>query len=388
MLTIPAPIAPPPRILMGPGPSDVAPSVLTAMAQPTLGHLDPYFLEIMDQIRDMLRALLGTENSLTMPMSGTGSAGMETCLVNLIEPGDRVLIGSNGVFGGRMAEVSRRAGAAVVVVERPWGEPLTPADFAEAEGDFKLIALVHAETSTGALSDLSGFRALADERDALLVVDAVTSLGGVPVEMDRHGIDALYSGSQKCLSCPPGLSPVSFSPRAVAVLQSRLTPVQSWYLDLNLIARYWGGERAYHHTAPVNLLYGLHEALRLALVEGAAARHDRHARNGTALVAGLEAMGLELPVAPAARMPQLTVVSVPNGVDEAAVRRHLLAAHRLEIGGGLGAAKGKVWRVGLMGAAATRENVTCFLSALDEVLRAAGYTPTADPIRAAEACWR
>ncbi len=392
-MNIPPPIMPPARILMGPGPSDVDPSVLSAMARPTLGHLDPQFLVIMDEIRDMLQAAMGTTNALTMPMSGTGSAGMETCIVNLVEPGDRVLVGVNGVFGGRIAEVARRAGAEVVVADVPWGRALTPDDLraAAAGRSFALLALVHAETSTGALTDLSGFRSLADELGALLMVDAVTSLGGVPVDLDRHGVDAAYSGTQKCLSCPPGLSPVSFSPRAVAAMQARKTPCQSWYLDLSLISRYWlpgeGGGRAYHHTAPINTLYGLHEALRLSLEEGLPARYARHALHGAALVAGLEAMGLTLPVPVEERMPQLTVAQSPDGIAEGAVRRRLLAEHGLEIGGGLGALSGRVWRIGLMGSAATRRNVTLCLSAMAGALRAEGCHLAGDPLAAAEAVW-
>ncbi|MFW5921258.1 MAG: pyridoxal-phosphate-dependent aminotransferase family protein [Polyangiales bacterium] len=381
------PAMPPARVLMGPGPSDVPPSVLRALSQPTVGHLDPTFLEVMDQIRVMLRAVFGTENELTMPMSGTGSAGMETCFVNLLEPGQRVVVGKNGVFGTRMAEVARRCGAEVREVAAPWGRAVDPEDLRRAakDGGADLLCAVHAETSTGVLQDLAPLRGIADEAGALLLVDAVTSLGGLAVDVDRHGIDAVYSGTQKCLSCPPGLAPVSLSARAHERLDARERPVQSWYLDLGLIARYWGGERAYHHTAPVNMLLGLHESLRLVLAEGLEARFERHRRHAAALVAGLEAMGLALVVPEAERLPPLTTVRIPDGVDDAAVRKHLLAAYGLEIGGGLGDLKGKAWRIGLMGASCTRRHVTLCLAALADALRAQGVPPKADPLAAAQA---
>jgi len=358
--------------------------VLAALARPTVGHLDPYFLRVMDEIRAMSRALFGTANELTFPMSGTGSAGMETCLVNLLEPGDRVLVGVNGVFGGRMAEVARRAGAEVTVVEGAWGRALTAEQFrAAATGTYALLCVVHAETSTGARTEIAPLREVAEELGALLLVDCVTSLGGIPVELDAWGVDAAYSGTQKCLSCPPGLSPVSFSARARERLAQRRRPVQSWYLDLSLIASYWGAERAYHHTAPINMLYGLHEALRLVLEEGLAARHARHARNSAALVAGLEALGLELLTPPEERLVPLTSVLVPAGIDEAAVRRFLLQEHDLEIGGGLGSLKGKAWRIGLMGASSTRANVELCLHALASALEAQGRATDRDPLAAA-----
>lgn len=364
------PINPAPRVLMGPGPSDVAPSVLRAMAAPTLGHMDPAFLAIMDEVRAMLRTVFGTTNEWTLPMSGTGSAGMETVMVNLLEPGDAVLVGVNGVFGGRMAEVAMRCGAEVVRVEAPWGRPIDPDDIrrAGAGRPFRLIALVHAETSTGVLQDLAPMRAIADEHDALLAIDCVTSLGGSPVELDRHGVDAAYSGTQKCLSCPPGLSPVSFSARAAERIRSRTTPVQSWYLDLNLIARYWGGERAYHHTAPVHMIYALHEALRLVLAEGLDARYARHRQLGGELASRLEALGLTLPVPPESRLPQLTLARIPEGVDDLATRRALLDRFGLEIGGGLGDFAGKAWRFGLMGHACTPRNITLCTAALASLI--------------------
>jgi alanine-glyoxylate transaminase / serine-glyoxylate transaminase / serine-pyruvate transaminase len=373
------PLDPPRRILMGPGPSDVDPRVLAASALPTIGHLDPSFIAIMEEVRAMLQTVFGTANALTIPMSGTGSSGMETCFVNLLEPGDRALIGVNGVFGGRMVEVARRCGADVVTVEADWGRDLPPEAFEAAGraagGQFKIAALVHAETSTGVLTDLTGFRSVADDLGALLVTDCVTSLGGVPVELDRFGVDAAYSGTQKCLSAPPGLSPVSFSEAAVAAIRERRTPVQSWYLDLSLIARYWLGvepdvstARAYHHTAPINAVYGLHEALRIALEEGLEARYTRHATQSEALRSGLLGLGLELPVAERCRLPQLTLVSVPDGVDEKAVRERLLVDHGLEIGGGLGAFAGRAWRIGLMGSACTPANVELCVSALGSAL--------------------
>lgn len=387
------PLSVPTRVLMGPGPSDVDPRVLAAMALPTIGHLDPAFIGVMEEVRSMLQAVFGTENKLTIPMSGTGSAGMEAAMVNLVEPGDRVLVGVNGVFGGRLAEVAKRAGGEVVRVEQEWGKALDPDAFraAAAGRSFKVIALVHAETSTGVLQDLDGFRGVADELGALLLIDAVTSLGGVPVELDRFGVDAAYSGTQKCLSCPPGLAPLSYSDRAIAALEKRGTPPVSWYLDLQLIARYWlgtkesgGAARAYHHTAPINMVYGLHEALRVALDEGLEARFARHRRISDAFVAGISAMELPLPVAPSERLPQLTLIRVPDGVDEKAVRGRLLAEHSLEIGGGLGAFAGKAWRIGLMGSACTEANARLCLGTLRSALGAEGASVD-DPLPAFEA---
>jgi alanine-glyoxylate transaminase/serine-glyoxylate transaminase/serine-pyruvate transaminase len=325
----------------------------------------------MDEIRAMLRAVFRTANALTIPMSGTGSAGMETCLVNLVEPGERVLVGVNGVFGTRMCEVARRAGAEVVAVEGEWGRALDPGAFRRAAAGkrFDLLCVVHAETSTGARTDVAPLRAVADELGALLLVDCVTSLGGIPVELDACGVDAAYSGTQKCLACPPGLSPVSLSARALERLKRRKKPVQSWYLDLSLISSYWGTERVYHHTAPINMLYGLHEALRLVLEEGLEARWARHARNAQEFWNGLAALGLELAAPAAERLVPLTAIRVPAGVDEAAVRRHLLAEANIEIGGGLGPLKGKIWRVGLMGHGSSPENVARCLAALEAALR-------------------
>lgn len=389
-LELPAALQVPTRVLMGPGPSEVHADVLAALGLPCIGHLDPAFIGIMDANKAMLRAVFGTTNAMTLPMSGTGSAGMETLLANLVEPGDAVLIGVNGVFGGRMCEVARRQGAEVVRVEAPWGRALDPADFrARAAGRrFKLLAVVHAETSTGVLQDLSGFRDVADELGALLVVDCVTSLGGAPVDLDAHGVDAAYSGTQKCLSVPPGLAPVSVSDRAMAAISVREAPIQSWYLDLTLLSSYWtGSQRAYHHTAPVNMNYALHAGLRRVLAEGLEARYARHRLHGAALRAGLEALGLELPVPAGERLPQLTLVRVPDSVDEALVRRRLLAEWGLEIGGGLGAFAGKAWRIGLMGESSSRRHVTLCLGALAQALAGQGWKAPGDPLLAASAVY-
>ncbi|MET0284742.1 MAG: alanine--glyoxylate aminotransferase family protein [Polyangiales bacterium] len=383
-MAAPSAFVPPTRVLLGPGPSEVAPSVLRALAAPTIGHLDPAFLGLLDEVRAMLRAVIGTQNELTLPMSGTGSLGMETCIDNLVEPGDRVLVGVHGVFGQRLAEVARRAGAEVTVAEGEWGRALDPelVTRAAAGRSYKLLCVVHAETSTGALTPLAPFRALADQLGALLLVDCVTSLGGVPVAMDEVGADAIYSGTQKCLSCPPGLSPVSFSPRARAALDARRHKVQSWYADLSLIAQYFGGERLYHHTAPINMLYGLHEALRLVLEEGLEARFARHRKVSGALAVGLEAMGLRLAVPEAERLPPLTLVEIPAGIDDAKVRKRLLEQHDIEIGGGLGKFKGRAWRIGLMGESCRPDRVTCVLSALGAALEAEGFRVQADPLAA------
>jgi len=355
---------------MGPGPSDVSPRVLAALSRPTVGHLDPYFLTLLDETQSMLREVFGTKNALTLPISATGSAGMETCFVNLLEAGDRALICRNGVFGRRMAEVARRCGAEVTVVDAPWGHAIDPDDVARAakHGPFKVVALVQAETSTGVLQDLLPFRAIADSCGALLVVDAVTSLGGVAVEVDRMGIDAVYSGTQKCLSCPPGLSPVSFSERARRLLENRKSPVQSWYFDLTLIGRYFGTERVYHHTAPVNMIYALHESLRLVLEEGLDTRYRRHRDHAQVLSAGLERLGIALPVESSIRLPPLTLARIPEGADDRMVRARLLEHHGLEIGGGLGEFAGKAWRIGLMGASSTPRHIELCLGALEEAL--------------------
>lgn len=365
-----AQLNPPARILMGPGPSNVHPRVLQAMALPTIGHLDPEFVRIMDEIEAMLKQVMCTDNALTFPISGTGSAGMETCLDNLIEPGDRCVIGINGFFGGRMAEIAERNGAEVVRVAAPWGRPLDLEDIRHALSGpkTKLVALVHAETSTGVLQPLEEISQMTHEHDALLVVDAVTSLGGHPVKVDEWGIDACYSGSQKCLSIPPGLAPITFSDRAVKALEKRKTKVSSWYLDLSMVREYWGKARTYHHTAPINMLYGFHEGLRLILEEGLENRWQRHQRNHELLVAGLTELGLDLLPPPEYRLWTLNAINIPEGVDDLRVRRQLLERFNLEIGGGLGDLKGHVWRVGLMGYSSTENNVMVFLEALRKTI--------------------
>jgi alanine-glyoxylate transaminase/serine-glyoxylate transaminase/serine-pyruvate transaminase len=360
---------------MGPGPSDVAPSVLAALAAPTVGHLDPYFLQIMDEVQTMLRQVFQTENQMTMAISGTGSAGMETCVVNLIEPGDKAIICQNGVFGGRMADVAERVGAQVTKLERPFGEVFSVDEISAAVDQHKpkVVGIVHAETSTGALQPLEEISKVVHDAGALLLVDCVTSLGGLPVEIDRLNIDAAYSGTQKCLSCPPGLSPVTFSPQALEAMDARTQKVSSWYLDVGMLRNYWGADRAYHHTAPINMNYGLHQALRLVLEEGLEARFARHRLHHEALRTGLQAMGIDYSVANSDHsLPMLNSVLIPDGVDDAAVRKQLLNDFGIEIGGGLGPMKGKTWRIGLMGEAARKSNVILFLGALEQCLAAQG----------------
>ena len=364
---------PPQRILMGPGPSNVSPRVLEAMSRPTIGHLDPVFVNMMDEMKELLKYAFQTKNELTMPVSAPGSAGMETCFVNLVEPGEKVIICQNGVFGGRMKENVERCGGVAVMVQDDWGRAVGPQkleDALKANPDTKIVAFVHAETSTGALSDAKTLVALAHKHGCLAFVDAVTSLGGVALKVDEWGIDAIYSGTQKCLSCTPGLSPVSFSPRALEKIKNRKTKVQSWFLDLNLVMGYWGGstKRAYHHTAPINALYGLHEALVMLQDEGLENSWARHQKNHLALRAGLEAMGLQFVVPVAERLPQLNAITIPEGVDDAAVRTTLLNDYQLEIGAGLGLMSGKAWRIGLMGYASNPSNVLICLGALDDVL--------------------
>jgi alanine-glyoxylate transaminase/serine-glyoxylate transaminase/serine-pyruvate transaminase len=359
---------------MGPGPSDVHPRVLAAMATPLVGHLDPQFLQIMNETQELLRQTFQTRNALTFPVSATGSAGMETCVVNLIEPGDRMVVCVNGVFGQRMTDVAQRAGAQVTILERPWGEVFDPKAVAEALKKVrpKVLGIVHAETSTGAWQPLAELGALCHEHDCLLLLDTVTSLGGVPVEIDAWGVDAVYSGTQKCLSCPPGLSPVSFSPRAVEVINQRKSRVQSWYLDMGMVQRYWGEERFYHHTAPITMIYALREALRLVHEEGLPARFARHLRNHRALKAGLAALDISYASAAGHTLPMLNAVHIPPGVDDLAVRKRLLAEFGIEIGGGLGDFKGKVWRIGLMGHSSRPNNVLLFLGALEQCLAQQG----------------
>jgi alanine-glyoxylate transaminase/serine-glyoxylate transaminase/serine-pyruvate transaminase len=362
---------------MGPGPSDISPRVLAALAAPTIGHLDPYFLQIMNETQEMLRQVFCTGNRLTIAVSGTGSAGMEACVVNLIEPGDRMLVGVNGVFGGRMADVAGRCGAQVTTIERPFGEVFSLDELDEAirRVSPKVVGLVHAETSTGACQPLDGLARIVHEAGALLLVDCVTSLGGCPVMIDDWDIDAAYSGTQKCLSCPPGLAPVTFGSRAAETIDRRRNKVASWYLDMTMVRNYWSDQsRAYHHTAPINMNYALHEALRLVLAEGLAARHERHLRNHLALRAGLEALGVEFAVAAEHRLPMLNAVRIPAGADDKAVRAQLLNQFGIEIGGGLGPMAGKTWRIGLMGETSSARNVLLFLAALESCLRSQGVS--------------
>ena len=371
------PFNPPTRTLLGPGPSDVHPRVLEAMSRPTIGHLDPLFVAMMDEVKLLLQYAFQTENALTLPVSAPGSAGMEACFVNLVEPGDTVIVCQNGVFGGRMKENVERCGGIAVMVEDPWGAAVDAAKVEQAfatHPEARILAFVHAETSTGAQSDAQALVDIAHQHGALAIVDTVTSLAGTPVRVDDWGIDAVYSGSQKCLSCAPGLSPVSFGERALAKLKARRSRVQSWFLDLNLVIGYWGSgqRRAYHHTAPVNALYGLHEALLILREEGLENAWARHRRNHLALRAGLEAMGLRLIVREEDRLPQLNAVAIPDGVDDAAVRARLLEEFNLEIGAGLGALAGKVWRIGLMGHSSNARNVVLCLAALEAVLGDAG----------------
>ena len=368
---------PPPRVLMGPGPSAVSEAVLAAQARATIGHLDPDFTALMDEVNLLLRYAFRTDNDLTMPVSAPGSAGMECCFVNLIEPGQTVIVCQNGVFGGRMKENVERVGARCVLVEDEWGAPVdlekVERAFA-AHPDAVALAFVHAETSTGACSDAKALCEIARGHGALNIVDAVTSLGGVPLEVDAWEIDAVYSGTQKCLSAPPGLSPVSFGARALEKISKRRARVQSWFLDVNLVMDYWSGDggRSYHHTAPVNAIYALHEALRLLADEGLENSWVRHSRLHKKLRDGLQALGLEFLVAEPHRLPQLNAVRVPDGVDEARVRAKLLADYHLEIGAGLGPLAGKIWRIGLMGHACCEENVALCLRALEDALREQG----------------
>lgn len=375
--TIPAPkidaFLPPRRILMGPGPSDVHPQVLAAQARPTVGHLDPLFIGMMDELKQLLQYAFQTQNDMTLAVSAPGSAGMETCFVNLLEPGDTVIVCRNGVFGERMRQNVERCGATAITVDNAWGEPVDPTAVEaalKANPQAKYLAFVHAETSTGALSDAKTLCALAQQYDCLSIVDAVTSLGGVELRVDDWGIDAIYSGSQKCLSCVPGLSPVSFSPKAVERIKARTRPVQSWFLDQSLVMSYWSGgaKRSYHHTAPVNALYALHESLRLLAGEGLEQSWQRHKQMHELLKQGLTTLGLEFVVAEPYRLPQLNSVYIPQGVDDAAVRKQLLAQYNLEIGAGLGELAGKAWRIGLMGYAARRENIALCIKALEDVL--------------------
>ena len=377
------------RVLMGPGPSDVPARTLQAIAAPCIGHLDPYFLAIMNETQKLLRALFQTDNELTIPVSGTGSAGMETCFVNLVEPGDEVAVCVNGVFGTRMADIVKRIGGKLIRIDAEWGTALDPEAVRQAiKGKApKVIAVVHAETSTGVCQPLDDLARISHDAGALFLVDAVTSLGGMPVPIDELKIDAVYSGTQKCISGPPGLSPVTFGPAAVKAMERRETPVVSWYLDLSMVRDYWGSERKYHHTAPINMIYGLREALRLIAEEGLSNRHARHRLNHRALVAGIEAMGLSMLVPEAIRLPMLNAVRIPQGVDDLTVRKALLKDYGIEIGGGLGQFAGKVWRIGLMGQSCRRKNVSLLLAALETVLSAQGYRPQPGALAAATAVY-
>jgi alanine-glyoxylate transaminase / serine-glyoxylate transaminase / serine-pyruvate transaminase len=374
--SLPAPFNPSTRVLLGPGPSEVPPRVLAAMGYPLLGHLDPEFVALMDETQGLLRRVFRTENRLTMAVSGTGSAGMEAVVVNLIEPGDKMLVCVNGVFGARMVDVAERAGAEVTAIERPYGEVFSPEEVKAAVKKVgpKVVGIVHAETSTGAWQPVEEIATIAHEAGAMIAIDTVTSLGGVPVEIDAWGIDAVYSGTQKCLSCPPGLAPVSFSARSAEVISSRKTKVQSWYLDMQMIQRYWGSDRVYHHTAPISMNYALREALALVVEEGLEARHARHMLNHRAIKAGLGAMGIEYVTAEGHQLPQLNCVRIPGGIDDLAVRKRLLADWGIEIGGGLGPLKGQAWRIGLMGYGSRQGNVTLFLAALETCLRDLGVS--------------
>jgi alanine-glyoxylate transaminase/serine-glyoxylate transaminase/serine-pyruvate transaminase len=349
--------------------------VLAALAQPTVGHLDPYYLRVMDELQSMLRDVFRTKNRMTMAISGTGSAGQEATVLNLVEPGDRVLICINGVFGNRLADMAERAGGEVSKIERPWGEVFEAAELKEALARVKpkVVAIVMAETSTGAWQPIEEITELVRDAGAMLILDTVTALGGVPVEIDQWRIDAVYSGTQKCLGCPPGLAPVSFSDRAVEKILKRREKVRSWYLEVSLIANYWGGDRVYHHTAPINMTYALHEALRLVLEEGLEACFARHRQNHLALRAGLAALGIEYATQAGRELPQLNAVRIPSGVDDAAVRKALLDRFGIEIGAGLGAFKGKVWRIGLMGYSSRQTNVLILLAALEQLLAAQGH---------------
>ena len=363
------PVNPPERILMGPGPSDVAANVLGALGAPTIGHLDPVYLQTMDEVGEMLRLVFQTNNQMTMAISGTGSAGMETCFVNLLEPGDEVIVGVNGVFGTRMCDVSERCGATVHKIDKDWGKTFDPDEIKQAldaNPNTKVVCIVHAETSTGAHQQLDEISKVVHDAGALLLVDAVTSLGGMDLRVDDWNIDACYSGTQKCLSCPPGLAPVTFSQAALDKMDQRKNKVNSWYLDISMLRNYWGEERVYHHTAPINMTYALHQALINLLEEGLENAFARHQKNHEQLRAGLEALGLSY--IPENSLPMLNAIHVPDGINEADIRSKLLADYGIEIGAGLGPFKGKALRIGIMGHASTQRNVTLFLSAMKEIL--------------------
>jgi alanine-glyoxylate transaminase/serine-glyoxylate transaminase/serine-pyruvate transaminase len=377
-VAIPGELNPSLRLLLGPGPSDVHPRVLRAMSTPLVGHLDPDFLVIMAETQEMLRQVYQTRNPVTFAVSGTGMAGMEACIVNLIEPGDKLVVCANGFFGPRMVDIAGRAGATVTTLERPFGEVFDPQQIREVLQKVrpKVLGIVHAETSTGARQPLEEVGRLCRETDTLLLVDTVTGLAGVPVEIDGWGVDAVYSGTQKCLNCPPGLSPVSFSPKAMEAIHRRKTKVQSWYFDMTMVQRYWSEDRVYHHTAPITMIYALREGLRLVLEEGLPARWARHLRNHLALQAGVAALGMSYATAEGRQLPQLNAVRIPAGAEDAPVRKRLLERFGIEVGSGLGEWKGKVWRVGLMGINSQPKTVLLFLAALEDCLLAAGVSVT------------
>jgi len=359
------------RLLLGPGPSEVNPAVLNVMKLPLVGHLDPYFIQIMDEVKKMTREVFKTDNELTSVISGTGSAGMETCFVNLLEPGDQALVCVNGAFGNRMCDIVERCGADLIRIDAPWGKPIAPEDVSHALQNCspKVVAIVHAETSTGVLQPIDKISKIVHDAGALFIVDAVTSLGGAELCVDAWEIDACYSGTQKCISAPPGLSPITFSPAASEVITSRKTKVQSWYLDMSLIQKYWSGaKRAYHHTAPISMIYAIHEALRLVLKEGLEQRINRHFSNHLVLKQGLEALGFEFLVEAPYQLPMLNAVKIPTGLDDATIRTRLLNEYNIEIGKGLGEFAGKIWRIGLMGEGSHLDRVKILLSALTELI--------------------
>ena len=364
------------RLLLGPGPSPVHPRILKAMSTHVVGHLDPDFLEVMDDCQQMLRALFNTENQVTFPVSGTGSAAMEASVCNVVEPGEKAIVCVNGVFGGRMSDVAARYGAEVVRVEAPWGRPIDPQDVKaalDAHPDAVMVGLVHAETSTGVLQPVEEIGEMCRAHGALLLLDCVTSLGGVPVKLDEWGVEVAYSGAQKCLACPPGVAPITFSERALGKVRERKSKVTSWYFDVSMVEKYWGDERVYHHTGPISMNYAIREALRVIFEEGLEARFRRHALASRALRAGAEALGLSMFAREGARAPTLNTVALREGMDDGAVRRRLLEDFNIEIGGGLGAVAGKIWRIGMMGHGATQANVVYLLSALEVIFSKLGY---------------
>ncbi len=368
---MPASPLPSPRLLLGPGPLAVSSRVLLAHAKPPIGYLDPELFGILTEIQENLRSVFGTRNAFTLALTGTGMAGMESCLANMIEPGDNVVIGVNGFFGGRMVELAGRYGANVIRVDAEWGMPLDPVLIERAAagaGRIKLIGCVHAETSTGVRQPLEPIAEIARRHDALFLVDAVTSLGGLPVEVDSIGIDACYSASQKCMGCPPGLAPITVSGRAFKAAAERKTKVSNWYYDWGLLAAYWSGEHLYHHTVPVNALYGLQESLRTIMEEGLETRFARHREVSGSLIAGLAEMGITPFAQEGVRLPTLNTVNLPVGVDDITVRKRLLMEYGIEIGGGLGALKGNIWRIGTMGESATHRNITLLLASLRSIL--------------------